>query len=117
MTASRILAIAICLAFAASPALAADAKLDAAIKTFTDTGNDPKLLGDYCQMTALLASAESDSDTSKADDIDAKVKTLLEALGPDFAKAIDLDGQLTPDSADAKAYRAAIDGLDAKCPK
>ena len=104
--------LAACFALAAGPALAGDAKLDAAIKTFTDTGNDPKQLGIYCQMNALVASAQSEEDIDAA-----KVADLLDKLGLGFAAAIHLDGQLTPGSADAKAYRAAMDILDRKCPK
>jgi len=116
---SRLFAAALagCLAVAASPAFALDAKIESAMKTFTGIAGDPAKLKTYCDMTALMASSENQTDTSKANDVDAKVDAFMKALGPDFSAAMDLEDSLQADSPELKAYSDAVDALDAKCPK
>jgi len=110
-------AVAGCLVLAAAPAFALDAKVEDALKTFTAIGNDAGRLKTYCEMTASMASSETDTDKSKSQDVDAKIESLMKALGPDFGAAMDLEDKLASDSPELKAYSDAVDALDAKCPK
>ena len=105
------------LVLAATPTLAADPKVDAAVKTFSGIGADPAKLKTYCELTAVMASSESGGDAAKSSETDKKIEDLMASLGPDFQAATDLEQDLQPDTPDGKTFGDAVDGLDAKCAK
>jgi hypothetical protein len=96
------------------PALAANAAVESASKTFEAVAADPAKLKTYCEMSKLMASG-NDEDESKAEALDKQMQGYMKDLGPDFESAFEAGADLDPDSADGKAYDAALDGLDAKC--
>jgi hypothetical protein len=101
--------------FAALPALAADPKIDAAIKTFEQVATDPARLATYCTLAKLMDETADDENKAKAAEpqIDGYVKT----LGPEFDAAMSAIEGLDEKSPDAKAFDAALDKLDLLCPK
>jgi hypothetical protein len=60
-------------------------------------------------------SSGDDQDDSKAEELDKQMQGYMKQLGSDFETAFEAGADLDPDSADGKAYDAALDGLDAKC--
>jgi hypothetical protein len=95
-------------------AYAADAKVEAAIKTFDAVAADAGKLKTYCEMSKLMSSGD-DQDDSKAAELDKQMQGYMKQLGSDFETAFEAGADLDPESADGKAYDAALDGLDAKC--
>ncbi len=100
----------------ASPALAANPTIEAAIKTFDAVAADAGKLKIYCDMSKLSAGSD-DADDSKAEALDKQMQEYMKQLGPDFETAFEAGADLDPESADGKAYDAALDKLDEKCPK
>jgi len=113
----RLLAVAGCFAMTCSSALAADARLDPALKAIAAIGTDPGKLMTFCEMSATMAAADNEKDQSKNDAADKKVEDLMKSLGPDFTTAWSLGEELDPDKPDGKALGDAMDALDSKCPK
>jgi len=98
----------------ASPALAASAAVDTAVKTFDAVANDSAKLKTYCEMSKVMSSADAEDD-SKAEELDKQMDGFMKALGADFQSAFEAGADLDPESADGKVYDAAMDKLDAKC--
>ena len=98
----------------AVPVLAANAAVDAAVKTFDAVGNDAAKLKTYCEMSKVMSSADAEDD-SKAEEMDKKMDGFMKDLGPDFQSAFEAGADLDPESADGKTYDAAMDKLDEKC--
>lgn len=109
----RALIAATALCLIAAPALAADAKVDAAIKTFKAVGGDAGKLKTYCAMTKLMDQMGEKEDKA----LEAKIDAELAKLGDDFAKAWEAAGTVDEKSADGKAVAAALDELSEKCPQ
>lgn len=109
-----VAAIAVCGLFV-SPALAADANVEAAIKTFESVANDPGKLKIYCEMNKAMDAAEEDMDDNKATALDKKMNEYIKQLGADVEGAFEAGADLDPDAEDGKAYDAALDKLDSKC--
>jgi hypothetical protein len=97
-----------------SPALAASAAVESAIKTFDAVAADTAKLKTYCEMSKLM-SAGDDEDESKAEALDKQMQTYMKELGDEFESAFEAGADLDPESDDGKAYDAALDKLDAKC--
>jgi hypothetical protein len=95
----------------AAPAIAADAKVDAAIKAFDAVAADPAKLKSYCAMTKAMEEAGDDEKKS-----DAASAQYMKDLGPDFESAWNAGENVDENSADGKALSAAMDKLDEKCP-
>lgn len=111
----KILAVIVASGLLVSPALALDASVEAAIKSFEAVGADPDKMKIYCDMSKAMSSVEDDEDEAKAEEMDKQMDEYTNKLGPDFESALDAGADLDPDSEDGKAYDAAIDALDAKC--
>ncbi len=106
-------ALALCGLFV-PPALAASAAVESAIKTFNAVAADAAKLKTYCEMSKLMSEGD-DEDESKAEELDKQMQGYMKELGEDFEAAFEAGADLDPDSADGKAYDAALDELDAKC--
>jgi hypothetical protein len=100
----------------ASPVLAANAAVDAAVKTFEAVGNDAAKLKVYCDMSKVMSSSDAEDD-SKAEALDKQMDGFMKQLGPEFQTAFEAGADLDPESADGKAYDSAMDKLDDKCGK
>ena len=98
------------------PVLAANAAVDAAVKTFDAVGNDAAKLKTYCEMSKVMSSADAEDD-SKAAELDKQMDGFMKQLGQDFQTAFEAGADLDPESADGKTYDAAMDKLDDKCGK
>jgi len=97
-------------------AAAADAKVEAAIKTFGQVESDAGKLKTYCDMSKAMADAgDDDSDQAKMDALDKQMDGYIKSLGADFEAAWDLGADIDSESADGKAYEAAIEKLESKC--
>jgi hypothetical protein len=102
--------LALCL-FVSAPALAASPKVEAAIKTFKAVAGDAGRLKTFCEMTKAMDEA-GEKPTPAAD---AKIDGLMKKLGADFESAWNAVEGLDENSADGKAYNAALDDLAGKC--
>jgi hypothetical protein len=91
--------------FAASP------KVESASKVFQSVAADPAKVKTYCEMSKVMESAGEKPDAVT----DAKIQNFMTQLGPDFQQAWDAGNDLDENSADGKAYAAALDRLSAKC--
>jgi hypothetical protein len=106
-----IAAAALCLFIA--PALAASAKVEAAIKTFKAMESDAAKMKTYCEMTKLVEKMGDKEDKA----LEAQIDKLIDQLGPAFKTAWEVGDSLDEKTADGKAYAAALDALAAKCPE
>jgi hypothetical protein len=111
LAASPLAALAVCLAAFASQA--ADAKIDAAVKTLKQVESDPAKLKTFCAMSDAM-DAEGDKEDSAAD---AKIDGYMKELGPDFETAWNAGENLDENSPDGKQLNDAVDGLASKCPQ
>ncbi len=107
----RIVAAGIVVALAASPALAANPKVDAAVKTFQAVGADPGKLKIFCEMQKAMDAAGEKEDAAS----DAKIDGYMQQLGNDFQTAWNAGNDLEENSPDGKTLDAAIDALSSKC--
>ncbi len=94
---------------------AANATVEAAVKTFDAVAADPAKLKTYCEINKLMSTATDDDDDAKSEALDKQVQALMKQLGPEFETAFEAGADLDPDSEDGKAYDAAIDKIDGKC--
>ena len=98
-------------------ALAANAKIDAAAKTFGGIEGNAVKLKDFCDMFKTMSAAEAEQDEKKAQALEAEIDAKMKTLGDDFTSAWDLQAEIDAESDDGKAYYAAADKLMGKCPK
>ena len=109
----RALAACVALGLACGPALAADPKVDAAVKTFKSVGADAGKMKTFCAMMKAMDAA-GDSPTPAAQ---AQLEGYTKQLGPDFIAAWDLGEKMDENSADGKAWNDALDDIASKCPE
>lgn len=95
----------------ASPVLAADPKVESAIKVFKAVSTDNAKLRTFCEMSKVMAQAGEKEDKVA----DAKIDALMKQLGADFEKAWAVGDGLSETSADGKAFNTAMDDLMKKC--
>lgn len=100
------------LCLAASTALAASPKIDAAIKTFKAVAGDAGKLKTFCEMSKVMEQAGEKEDPK----IDAQIQGFVKKLGAEFETAWAAGEDVDENSADGKAYNAALDDLSSKCP-
>lgn len=102
-----------CSVAAISPAVAADASVDAAVKVFNDVQNNPEKLKTFCAMVKVMDDAGDDE--KKAEAADKEVDGYLKQLGSDFETAWNSGADLPEDSPDAKKLDDSLDALQSKC--
>ena len=95
----------------AAGALAADPKIEAAIKTFQAIAADPSRVKTFCEMIQVM-DATGDKEDPAAE---AKITGLMKQLGPDFEAAWNTADEVDEDTPDGKDYNAAMDSLADKC--
>lgn len=94
------------------PALAANAALDSAVKTFEQVPGDAAKLKIYCEMSKVMETNDPADEAAKK-----QVDGYMKQLGSEFETAYMVSEDLYEDSADGEAFKAALVALDAKCPK
>ncbi len=109
----RVLAACVALGLACSPALAADPKVDAAVKTFKAVGGDAGKMKTFCAMMKAMDAAGDNPSPAAQAQLDGYTKQ----LGPDFVAAWSLGEKMDENSADGKAWNDALDDLAGKCPE
>jgi hypothetical protein len=109
----RALIAALALGLATAPALAANPKVEAAVRTFKTVAADAGKLRTYCAMAKVMERMGEKEDKAA----EAEMDRYLQQLGPDFQTAWDAADGLDENSADGKVYFAAMDDLEGKCPK
>jgi ethanolamine transporter EutH len=65
-TMKKYLAACVLCGLLAVPVLAANAAVDAAVKTFDAVGNDAAKLKTYCEMSKVMSSADAEDDSKAA---------------------------------------------------
>jgi len=108
---SRVLAACVAVCLAASPVLAASPKIEAAVKVFKAVAADANKLKTFCAMAKVMDAAGEKDDPK----LDAQIDSYMKQLGPDFTTAWNTAEGLDENSADGKAYNAAVDDLSGKC--
>jgi hypothetical protein len=109
----RAVAACVALGLACSPALAADPKVDAAVKTFKSVGADPGKMKTFCAMMKAMDAADDNPSPAVRAQLDAYPKQ----IGPDFEIAWNLGEKMDANSADGKAWDDAVEDLASKCPE
>ncbi len=92
-------------------ASATDAKVETAIKVFKQTEADAGKMKTYCEMTKTMDAAGDKEDAAT----DATIDGYMKQLGPDFQTAWNTGDGIDENSADGKAFGAALDELASKC--
>jgi hypothetical protein len=116
LTAGSLLALALGGSLAAAPALAASQNVEAAIKSLAKIEADATKFKAFCKLIKDLDDVP-DQDTAKAEALEGQLENLLKSIGFDVLQAWDLGADLDPASEDGKAFEAAIDALEDRCPE
>jgi len=109
----RVFAACVALGLAFSPALAADPKVEAAVKAFKAVGDDAGKLKTFCAMMK----AEDAGGDNPSPAVKSQVDGYRKQLGADFAAAWAAGEKVDENSADGKAWNDALDDLAGKCPE
>lgn len=107
----RIMIAAFAASLAGHAALAANPKVDSAIKVFKSVSADTAKMKTFCEMTKVMSQAGEKEDKVA----DAKIDELMKQLGPDFENAWAAGDDLGETSPEAKDYHGAMDDLMKKC--
>lgn len=115
---NRIFAAAAFCCLAGLPALAANPKVDAAVKAFSAVEADKAKLDTYCKMSkSMSAGGSGELSEQQEESMGKEMEGYMKQLGSEFEAAWEAGGDLEPESEDGKAYDAALEKLDAKCPQ
>ena len=109
---TRVLVACIAACLAATPALAASAKIESAVKAFKSVTADAGKLKTFCEMNKAMEQAGEKENPA----LDAKIAGYMKQLGADFETAWSAAEGLDDNSADGKVYNTALDELSGKCP-
>jgi hypothetical protein len=110
-----LLALATAGVFVANPVIAASPNVEAAIKSIAKIEMDATKFQSFCKLIKDLDDVP-ETDTAKADALEAQLDSLLKSIGLDVFQAWDLGSDLNPESDDGKAFEAAVEALEEKCP-
>ncbi|MGQ0457758.1 MAG: hypothetical protein ACT4OU_11920 [Hyphomicrobium sp.] len=112
----RVLASAAALSLvAAGGALAADPKVEAAVKTFEQIAATPDKLAAYCAMSKRMG--EIGDDEKKAEAAADEMNGFYDKLGAEFEEAFAAGDELPENSPDIEVLSQALTKLDEACPK
>lgn len=112
---SGTLAVALAGTLMATPIFAASPKVDDAIKSLAKIEADAGKFQAFCKIMKDLG-AVPEADAAKADALEVQLGDLLKSIGPDVMQAWDLGSDLDAQSADGKAFEAAVDVIEGRCP-
>jgi hypothetical protein len=108
-------AIALVGALMATPIFAAGPKVEEAIKSLAKIEADAGKFQAFCKIMKDLGDVP-ETEVAKADALEVQLGDLLKSIGPDVVQAWDLGSDLDAQSADGKAFEAAVDAIEARCP-
>jgi hypothetical protein len=108
----RALAAAMTLFLVTTSALAANPKVENALKVLQDISRDPVKMKTFCEMM-VIDKKKSDKEDAV---LEAQIDKLADQLGPAFKAAWDAIDDIEEDSPDGKVLAAAIYQLEDKCP-
>jgi hypothetical protein len=108
----RALAAAMALFLVTSSALAANPKVENALKVLQDISRDPAKMKTFCAMMVINKKMGDKEDPV----LEAQIDKLADQLGPAFKAAWDAIDDIEEDSPDGKVLAATIDQLEDKCP-
>ncbi|MBX9683343.1 MAG: hypothetical protein K2X41_06095 [Hyphomicrobium sp.] len=108
-----ILALAVGSLIFGSAALAADAKIEAAVKTFDEVAANPDKRAAYCAMIKKME--EVGEDEKKAEAANAEMEGYFKTLGTEFEDAWSAGEGLKDGSPDLEVLDAAMTKLDESC--
>jgi hypothetical protein len=111
----RLLALPIVAALTATPILAASANVEAAIKSLAKIEADAGKFQTFCKLIKDLDDVP-EQDMAKAESLETQLENLLKSIGFDVLQAWDLGADLDAQSDDGKAFEAAVEAIEAKCP-
>jgi hypothetical protein len=109
-------ALALGCAVAATPVLAASQNVEAAIKSLAKIEADAAKFKSFCQLIKDMDDVP-DQDTAKAEALETQLENLLKSIGFDVLQAWDMGSELDPATEDGKAFEAAVEALEDKCPE
>lgn len=107
------IAIAALSVLAAGAVHAADAKVEAAVKTFEGVAASPDKLKAYCAMSKKME--EIGEDEKKAEASSDEMNGYFEALGAEFEEAWSAGDELPENSPDIETLNQALEKLDGAC--
>jgi hypothetical protein len=114
-----LIACAAVVAFGTSVVLAASPQVEGAIKAIQAAGADTAKLQAFCNLVDLEGDADDKAGEAAAAKEDPALEkqedTLLAQLGADFEAAWEVGDDLDENSADGKAFNAAVDAVAEKC--
>jgi len=109
----RIILAGVLACLTAAPAFAAlSPKAEQTIKVIKSIADDPAKMKIFCTLADVLDKAGDKSDPAT----DKKVDELLAQLGKEFEDAWDAGEEFGETTEDGKAYDAAVNELEDKCP-
>jgi len=108
----RALAAAMTLFLVTTSALAANPKVENALKVLQDISRDPAKMKTFCEMMVIDEKMGDKEDPV----LEAQIDKLADQLGPAFKAAWDAIDDIEEDSPDGKVLAAAIGRLEDKCP-
>lgn len=108
----RIVAAVAVICLVTSPVMAANPKIEAAVKTFKAVAADPAKLKQFCAMNQAMDEAAEKKDKAAA----AKIPQMMKQISPDFEGAWNAGDGVDDDSPDGKIFVSALDELADKCP-
>ena len=110
-----VLALAVAGLLAAGPAFSASPPVEAAIKSLEKIQADAGKFQSYCNLLGEMQNVP-ETDMAKADALEGQLEDLVESIGADVAQAWELAAATPTESEDGKAFAAAFDALETKCP-
>jgi hypothetical protein len=97
------------------PVYAASPKVESAIKSLDKIEADGAKFQAFCKLLRDIDDVP-EQDEAKVEALEVELDNLLKSIGLDVLRAWDLGGDLDPQSEDGKAFEAAVEALEDKCP-
>ncbi len=109
----KIFILTVCSLSFATVALAADPKIEAAVKTFDQVTATPEKLAAYCAMVKKME--DIGDDEKKAEAANAEMEGYFKTLGAEFEEAWAAGENLSDGSPDLEVLDTAMTKLDSAC--
>jgi hypothetical protein len=97
------------------PVYAASPKVESAIKSLDKIEADGAKFQAFCKLLRDIDDVP-EQDEAKVEALEVELDNLLKSIGLDVLRAWDLGSDLDPQSEDGKAFEAAVEALEDKCP-
>lgn len=97
------------------PAHAVSPKVQSAIKSLEKIEADGPKFQSFCKLLRDIDDVP-EQEEAKVEALEVQLDSLLRSIGVDVLMAWDLGSDLDPQSEDGKAFEAAVEALEEKCP-